>query len=79
MINIQDGGESLQGNMKKYFEPVDSAGHWFTCCAIGDHGGSPIWSHGAEIVAFFATGRGPVRDTPAFLYLFQDAVIIQVS
>ena len=69
----------LWSPLKKYFELVDSAGHWFSCCAIGEHGGSPILSHGAEIIAFFATGRSTVRDPPAYLYLFQDAVIVQVG
>ena len=76
--NTQEGGESLRGNMKKYFELVDAAGHWLPCCAMGNHARNEGISDGAEVLVFFATGRGQVKESPAVLYLFQEAVIVKV-
>ena len=45
---------------------------------MGSHACNEGISDGAEVVVFFATGRSQVKDPPAVLYLFQEAVIVQV-
>ena len=77
VANTQDMEETVRGKQKLYFDLVDSSGTWFLCCAMGMHARNKSLKDGAQVVLFFGTARGSLHDSPAALYLFQDAVIIQ--
>ena len=70
--------ESVRGNQKKFFDLVDLAGYWFTCCAWGRNACNKALRDGARIVVFYGTGRSSFGESRAALYLLQDSVTIEV-
>ena len=79
VVKTEEAVETKRGNMKRLFDLADEAGNWFTCCAMGRNVNNKALKHGAQIVIFFGTGRSKLNDSPAALFLFQDAVIVQVG
>jgi hypothetical protein len=79
VTNAQDTAQSARGNPKKFFDLVDSSGHWFSCCALGRNAASKALVDGAVVICFYGTGRSALGDSPAAVYLLDDAVVVQVG
>ena len=79
IVEVEDMQETQSGQGKKYFAVADSSGCWIPFCAVAHNATSKALRVGNQVVLFFASARSAIGDARAALYLFKDAVIVQIQ
>ena len=67
------------GLAKRTFKLMDTVGDFIICCALEKNAQKHMITPGAEVVLYFATGRGPIGSSSGMLYLMKDSMLMCIG
>jgi hypothetical protein len=79
VADLKEVDYTVTGDLKREFKLVDKSGAFILCCALRQNARAVALVNNAEVLLYFATGRGELKNTPGMVYAMKDAVIMPLG